>query len=190
MGADGRTAALAAGARALLEPLRPGCGWSGGSGWLRGAHGGARRRPAAGSGDYGARGSAAMPASSPATSTSCASRCERPSARSSTTTCRWGVWSCAAERCRRPHRTSASCAATRPRTPRCWRSARRRGGRELARPGRVLYVTLEPCAMCAGAIVLGARAARGLRRRRPEGRSGGERARRARPSHASTTARR
>ena len=47
-----------------------------------------------------------------------------------------------------------------------------------------LYVTLEPCAMCAGAIVLGARPAGGLRGRRPEGRRGRKRARRARGAAA------
>ena len=51
--------------------------------------------------------------------------------------------------------TSASCAATRPPTPRSSRCARPRaqlGGWRLL--DTVLYVTLEPCAMCAGAIVL------------------------------------
>ena len=59
--------------------------------------------------------------------------------------------------------------------------------REAARLGgswrvldAVLYVTLEPCAMCAGAIVLARRAARRLRRARPEGRGLRQRARRAR----------
>ena len=58
-------------------------------------------------------------------------------------------------RCSRRRTTSASCARTRPRTPRSSRCARR-----PARVGSwrvldaVLYVTLEPCAMCAGAIVL------------------------------------
>ena len=44
---------------------------------------------------------------------------------------------------------------TPPRTPRCWRCARLPrplGGWRV--PDSVLYVTLEPCAMCAGAIVL------------------------------------
>ena len=48
----------------------------------------------------------------------------------------------------------------------------------------VLYVTLEPCAMCAGAIVLGRDPARRLRHRRPEGRRrrlGPRRPRRAAP---------
>ena len=44
----------------------------------------------------------------------------------------------------------------------------------------VLYVTIEPCAMCAGRDRLGAGAARRLRRARPEGRRGRQRARRAR----------
>ena len=54
----------------------------------------------------------------------------------------------------RPQRARAA-RRTRPLTPRCWRCARPRarwaaGGCWTA----VLYVTLEPCAMCAGAIVL------------------------------------
>ena len=51
--------------------------------------------------------------------------------------------------------TSASCAATRPPTPRSSRSARppRRSAAGACR-STTLYVTLEPCAMCAGAIVL------------------------------------
>ena len=48
----------------------------------------------------------------------------------------------------------------------------------------VLYVTLEPCAMCAGRDRAGARAARGVRRRRPQGRRGGQRAGRARRAAA------
>ena len=51
--------------------------------------------------------------------------------------------------------TSASCAATRRRTARsspCARRPRRPGSWRL--DGAALYVTLEPCAMCAGAIVL------------------------------------
>ena len=54
-----------------------------------------------------------------------------------------------------PRATSASCAAThRPR--RGPRDPRRRGGAWAAGGWRAptLYVTLEPCAMCAGAIVL------------------------------------
>ena len=47
-----------------------------------------------------------------------------------------------------------------------------------------LYVTLEPCAMCAGAIVLARVPAGRLRRGRPEGGRGGERARRARRAAA------
>ena len=50
---------------------------------------------------------------------------------------------------------SASCAPTRPPTPRC--SRLREAGSKLGGwriPDSVLYVTLEPCAMCAGAIVL------------------------------------
>ena len=43
-----------------------------------------------------------------------------------------------------------------------------------------LYVTLEPCAMCAGAIVLARVAARRLRRNRPEGWRLRQRARRTR----------
>ena len=43
-----------------------------------------------------------------------------------------------------------------------------------------LYVTLEPCAMCAGAIVLARVPRVALRRERPEGGRRGERARRAR----------
>ena len=75
--------------------------------------------------------------------------------RLNTRTCRSARWSCARARSSRRPTTSASCARTRPRTPRCSRCARRR-----ARLGSwrvldaVLYVTLEPCAMCAGAIVL------------------------------------
>ena len=38
--------------------------------------------------------------------------------------------------------------------------------------GCTLVVTLEPCCMCAGAIVLARVRAAGLRRRRPQGRSG------------------
>ena len=41
----------------------------------------------------------------------------------------------------------------------------------------VLYVTLEPCAMCAGAIVLARVPARGVRDHGPEGRRGGQRLR-------------
>ena len=48
----------------------------------------------------------------------------------------------------------------------------------------VLYVTLEPCAMCAGAIVLARVPRRRLRRGRPEGGRGGQRARRARRAAA------
>ena len=44
---------------------------------------------------------------------------------------------------------------TRPRTRRSSRSARLRKGRATGgSPMRTLYVTLEPCSMCAGAIVL------------------------------------
>ena len=60
--------------------------------------------------------------------------------------------------------TSASCAATRRPTPRSWRCARPRGALGGWRlDGAVLYVTLEPCAMCAGRDRAGARAARGVR---------------------------
>ena len=60
---------------------------------------------------------------------------------------------------RRGHRrratTSASCARTRRPTPRSWRCARPRAALGSWRVlDATLYVTLEPCAMCAGAIVL------------------------------------
>ena len=85
--------------------------------------------------------------------------------------------------------TSASCARTRPRTPRCWRCAR---PPPRWAPGAcwtsTLYVTLEPCTMCAGAIVL-ARVPRVVyATRRPEGRRGRQRPRRPRRRRASTTA--
>ena len=75
--------------------------------------------------------------------------------RSSTTTCRSARSSCTTARCSRAVATSASCARTRPRTPRCSRCARRPRRLGTWRVlESVLYVTLEPCAMCAGAIVL------------------------------------
>ena len=46
-------------------------------------------------------------------------------------------------------------------------AAQRLGGWRI--PDSVLYVTLEPCAMCAGAIVLARVPARRLRRARSEG---------------------
>ena len=49
---------------------------------------------------------------------------------------------------------AGAAAATPPRTPRSLRCAPRRGGRTWRLDGCTLYVTLEPCAMCAGAIVL------------------------------------
>src|SRR5213595_1722726 len=49
---------------------------------------------------------------------------------------------------------SASCARTPPRTPRSSRSARPRAPGTWRLLDAVIYVTLEPCAMCAGAIVL------------------------------------
>ena len=54
----------------------------------------------------------------------------------------------------------------------------------------VLYVTLEPCAMCAGRDRPRARAARRLRHDRPQGGRRRVGPRRARPSRASTIARR
>ncbi len=56
-------------------------------------------------------------------------------------------------------------------------AARRLGSWRLS--GAVLYVTLEPCAMCAGAIVLARVPAGGVRRARPQGGRGRQRARRA-----------
>ena len=54
-----------------------------------------------------------------------------------------------------PPGTSASSAATRPRTPRCSRCGPPPSAVGSWRlDGCTLYVTLEPCAMCAGAIVL------------------------------------
>ena len=63
------------------------------------------------------------------------------------------------------------------------RSHRPRGGPRAARgrardsgnyrlTGAILYVTVEPCLMCVGAIVHARVATRRLRRRRPEGRGG------------------
>ena len=90
------------------------------------------------------------------TSSSCGSRWPRPSARSSTTTSRWAPSWCAAARSSARATTSASCSRTPAPTRRCWRSGRARrtlGSWRLL--DCTLYVTLEPCAMCAGAIVLG-----------------------------------
>ena len=53
------------------------------------------------------------------------------------------------------------------------RPARRgRGSGRVAADGCTLVVTLEPCTMCAGALVLARVARRRLRRRRPQGRRG------------------
>ena len=65
--------------------------------------------------------------------------------------------SCATARVHRARRRTARCAIRIPRrTPRCSRirdGVRRRSDRWRL-DGCTLYVTLEPCAMCAGAIVL------------------------------------
>ena len=91
-----------------------------------------------------------------ATSTSCAWRSRRRSARSSTTTCRSARSSSRDGEVvgGRPQRARAA-----PGPDRARRDARAaRGGPPRSAAGgcstRALYVTLEPCAMCAGAIVL------------------------------------
>ena len=90
------------------------------------------------------------------TSRRCGARSPRRSGRSPTMTCPSARSSSArAASCSAPATTSASASRTRARTPRCSRSAQ-----AAARVGSwrlldtTLYVTLEPCAMCAGAIVL------------------------------------
>ena len=71
---------------------------------------------------------------------------------------------------RRPRRQRADRrAAIRRRTPRSRRCARRRATlRNYRLPGCALYVTLEPCAMCAGAILHARIARAGVRRARSE----------------------
>ena len=73
----------------------------------------------------------------------------------STTTCRSGPSSCTRERSSGPAATSASCASD-P-TAHAEILALREAAAHLGSwrvLDSVLYVTLEPCAMCAGAIVL------------------------------------
>ena len=94
-------------------------------------------------------------ASPRSTSVTCGGRSSSPRAPPRTATSRSAPSSPAARRCSAPPATSASCARTRPPTPRCSPCARPRsalGGWRL--PETTLYVTLEPCAMCAGAISL------------------------------------
>ena len=74
--------------------------------------------------------------------------------------------------------TSASCATTRPRTPRCSRSARAAEARgDWHLEDTTLVVTLEPCVMCAGAILAARVPRRGVRRVGREGRRGRQRLR-------------
>jgi hypothetical protein len=69
--------------------------------------------------------------------------------------CRSARWWCATGARSRARRIAWCAMRTPRRTPKCWRCARRARARGDARLGEcTLYITLEPCAMCAGAIVL------------------------------------
>ena len=105
------------------------------------------------------------------TTTSCAWRSTRRGAPAIWARCRWAPSSSPTARSSAPGSTSRSAASTRPRTRRSSPCAPRPSALGNYRlPGTVLYVTVEPCLMCVGAIVHARVATRRLRRRRPEGR--------------------
>ena len=108
----------------------------------------------------------------------CAARSSSPARPSAPATCRSARCSSAAISCSK-RRTRKSSARDRPRTPRCCcvrEAARRLGAWRLS--DATIYVTKEPCVMCAGAMI----AARIKRlvygAPRPEGRRGRRRVRR------------
>ena len=90
--------------------------------------------------------------------------------------CRSAASSCATARWSPAPAIAPWPTAIRPRMPRCWRSARPRP--RSAPSGSTdcdLYVTLEPCAMCAARGLLRPHPPALLRRRRSQGRRGRQR---------------
>ena len=100
--------------------------------------------------------------------------------------CRWAPWWSRTARSSAAAATRRSAATIRRRMPKSSRCAGRGAALGNYRlDGCELYVTLEPCAMCSGAMLHAAAAARGVRRRGPQdrrGRLGGRPVRRSRGS--------